>query len=953
MFHHIIREKSREWVASPTCPAKALLDYIAAQDKMRDAQIEAIETYLFLKIAHGNKPLHELFSSGALVSSATLDDEPLKTAVRDYLKANPATVALREYARATKSAKLLALLEDSPEKVDAPKVLRELFYGVTYTDYIFSLPMGAGKTFLMAAFIYLDLYFAQNEPDNKAFAHNFIIFAPSGLKSSVIPSLKTIQNFDPAWIIPEPAAGNLKRQIQFEVLDQSRSAAKSNRAKNPNVQKIAAHQPLDQLIGLVAVTNAEKVILDRIKVEDGTLKLFEDSSDERDRQANELRNLIGKLPNLAIYIDEVHHVADEDIKLRGVVNKWMRGGGSVNSVVGFSGTPYLQSPDSVQAGDIVLKSSELSNVVYYYPLIAGIGNFLKNPTVKISTRKDSVDIVKAGVRDFLSQYKNKTYANGLTAKLGIYCGRIETLEETIFPVVAGIVQEFGLDPGKTLLKYHKGNKTYKISQENETEFASLDTPVSKKRIVLLVLIGKEGWDCRSLTGIILSQKGDCPTNMVLQTSCRCLRQVDKGQSEPALIWLNEFNADKLNAQLKEQQHITIDEFQKAKGKPQVDIERFSRLAHLKLPPVKFFQLRVRYDKVATGRLKTKDDIAAAASDDSRSTTLTKTQDLQGTVIDTAVDQVGGGDYASFNQWQMDIAKESFGFVTTSLLNRHRAALLSVFNEITRDEEGSRHFRADYDQDLIRSRIRQAFYEKRTFKTKEEVIPDEAKLLRIENLTSPLKITDPESFHPVREDVAKIIAADSGKLVLDKKTARQIKELEKQGDADLAAKLQKRKSALPERENTYHYLPYHLGSGFELKFLKEIVTTPQFKDKGLEIYYNGDRGLTDFKISCFKGGKGKWKYIGQYTPDFLILSRKAGKIHKVIIVETKGAGFSVDKDFVAKKDFLQTEFLRLNEKKFKYSRFDYLYLEDSLDEGKRIEKAVAAIDAFFAEKKHGH
>ena len=26
-----------------------------------------------------------------------------------------------------------------------------------YTDYLFSLPMGAGKTYLMSAFIYLDL----------------------------------------------------------------------------------------------------------------------------------------------------------------------------------------------------------------------------------------------------------------------------------------------------------------------------------------------------------------------------------------------------------------------------------------------------------------------------------------------------------------------------------------------------------------------------------------------------------------------------------------------------------------------------------------------------------------------------------------------------------------------------------------------------------------------------
>ncbi len=164
--------------------------------------------------------------------------------------------------------------------------------------------MGAGKTYLMAAFIYLDLYFARNEPLNPAFAHNFIIFAPSGLKSSVVPSLKTIQKFEPSWVLPEPAASEIKRMVLFEVLDQSKTSKKSNKTKNPNVQKIASHQPLSELFGLVAVTNAEKVILDRIQEKSGQITWFDESDDDKDRQANELRNLIGKLPSLSIFIDD-------------------------------------------------------------------------------------------------------------------------------------------------------------------------------------------------------------------------------------------------------------------------------------------------------------------------------------------------------------------------------------------------------------------------------------------------------------------------------------------------------------------------------------------------------------------------------------------------------------------------------------------------------------------------
>ena len=198
----------------------------------------------------------------------------------------------------------------------------------------------------MAAFIYLDLYFSMNEPHNPAFAHNFIIFAPSGLKSSVVPSLKTIQRFDPAWVIPEPAASSIKRMLSFEVLDQGKTASKSNKTKNPNVQKIANHQPLSELFGLVAVTNAEKVILDRIEEKNGQISMYEESDDEKDRQANELRNLIGKLPSLSIFIDEVHHAVSDEIKLRAVVNRWTEGG-MVNSVSGFSGTPYLEKAEKI------------------------------------------------------------------------------------------------------------------------------------------------------------------------------------------------------------------------------------------------------------------------------------------------------------------------------------------------------------------------------------------------------------------------------------------------------------------------------------------------------------------------------------------------------------------------------------------------------------------------------
>lgn len=391
MFYKMIEAKRNEWLASADCTVSAIVSYIEQTGQMRDAQIEAIKTYLFLKIACDCKPLAALFSEGAF-NSLDIDELALPNSVKSYLRNDSAAAALYEYAclkndsNEQVSEKLEQAITESPDSIDYMKFFRDAFYEVSYSDYLFSLPMGAGKTYLMAAFIYLDLYFALNEPQNPAFAHNFIIFAPSGLKSSVVPSLKTIQKFDPSWVLPEPAASEIKRMISFEVLDENKSAKKSNKTKNPNVQKIVNHQPLSELFGLIAMTNAEKVILDRVEESDGQICWFEDSADDKDRQANELRNLIGKLPALSIFIDEVHHAVsnadkEQERKLRAVVNHWTENG-TVNSVVGFSGTPYLDRAERVKVNnDLTVASAEISNIVYYYPLINGVGNFLKLPNV--------------------------------------------------------------------------------------------------------------------------------------------------------------------------------------------------------------------------------------------------------------------------------------------------------------------------------------------------------------------------------------------------------------------------------------------------------------------------------------------------------------------------------------------------------------------------------------------
>lgn len=203
MFYKLIEKKRNEWLASEYCTIKELLQYIVQRGMMRDAQLEAIKTYLFLKIACKNQPLWRLFVDGVF-NDTNIGQVELTETARQTFSSNKAAVALFQYSRLhDKKGKQLApelehYIKQHADEIDYEATFQKIFYGVTYTDYLFSLPMGAGKTYLMAAFIYLDLYFAQNDENNPAFAHNFMVMAPSGLKSSIVPSLKHIKEFDPS-----------------------------------------------------------------------------------------------------------------------------------------------------------------------------------------------------------------------------------------------------------------------------------------------------------------------------------------------------------------------------------------------------------------------------------------------------------------------------------------------------------------------------------------------------------------------------------------------------------------------------------------------------------------------------------------------------------------------------------------------------------------------------------
>lgn len=986
MFYEMIKRKRDVWLSRPDCPVRATVEAMAAAARggcgLRDIQIDAIKTYLFLKIGCGNRPLAALFSSGALTSLELDDDMLLSGRARAHLASHPASLALLEFAlQKEEGAKdvlapaLAKLLRSDPEKIDAEKAFSRIFYGVTYPDYLFSLPMGAGKTYLMAAFIYLDLMYALEEPDNPAFAHNFLILAPSGTKSSIVPSLRTIENFNPAWVVPEPLASNLRRIVKFEILDADVSSAKSNQVRNPNVQKIARFQPYGEMFGVVLVTNAEKVILDRVALDERGM-LIPRSDDEKASRANELRATIAKIPSLAVLIDEAHHTAsqtnrDDEVRLRAVVNSWAEGGRGVNSVLGFSGTPYLDRPAKVELGEgLSFKSEEIANTVYYYPLVRGVAAFLKRPAVTVVAGDVSpVGIVRRGVTEFFRQYGDTVYGNGCPAKLAVYCGGVARLEEEIYPEVAKIVKALGMDPAEVILKYHRGSsgagRKYAEPEGAQLAFEQLDFAFSKTRVVLLVQIGKEGWDCRSLTGVILSQEGDCPKKMVLQTACRCLRGVDDAASETAAIFLNAANGRLLEEQLQQQQRTTLEAFQRGTTAG-LQIRRYDRTKALDLPPLPFHQIYVEYgDRIVESDVPVARRLEAVRRrlKDFRNedvVTVGDFADMKRRISTQHGAYADVGFATTYRAWLRLISKESFGLLSVEELQAEDKALRGLFKALSvRDRDGDSVLSPQYRQADVRSAVRRAFGPRRTLEVRERDDLTTARLLDVAYLAAheTVVVEDATPFVPNARTCREIVAADGGGGPVTsaadevRKWQARLDEARAEQDEALAAVCKQRLEAARARvdvdySKTFHYLPYRTDSAFERTFFATALATDELRRKGLEVYYNGDGPFTEFVIQCYEKVDGRLEPVGRYTPDFLILSRDASrrKVEKCLIVETKGTLYANDPGFISRRRFMEGLFKARQNAQADCPAYEYLCLEE--DDARWHARLVDVIRSFF-------
>ena len=527
-----------------------LIKNIEKKGKFRDAQFEAIKIYLWLKEKGKSQKLSEIIKSNILFENVDIDDNyPGDLLFKD----NPVKRYLNRYFTDANVKNFNNLMNLNIEDIEYEKLLDNFFEDFDYPNYLFSLPMGAGKTYLIAAFIYIDLYMKIKVKSNKNYPKNFIILIPSARKTSILPSLRTIKNFNPEWIFNEFDAKELQNILKFEILDEIPDNDKLQN-QNPNLSKINKAL-MSKDYGNLFIINAEKLILDDNRNNKTSVAT-------KVKKANELKDVMAKIPNVEVFIDEAHHsYADEKNrkKLRivlDVINK----NKNITCCIGMSGTPYV--PRTISFMNSTIKLEDIQDIVYYYPLDKAIGNFLKYPDIREIQANEKV-LINTALDMFFDKY-DITYKNNTKSKIAFYCSNIEILNKKILPLILEWYEKNNRNKKEIFKYYSNKSSEFPLPKNADQDYSSLDSPLSKYRVILLVAIGTEGWDCKSLSSVVLPRKMDKSSskNFVLQTTCRCLREVDNAKQEKALICLNSENYNILNNEINSNYHLSINDINK-------------------------------------------------------------------------------------------------------------------------------------------------------------------------------------------------------------------------------------------------------------------------------------------------------------------------------------------------------------------------------------------------------
>lgn len=435
-------------------------------------------------------------------------------------------------------------------------------YAATYPNYIYALTMGLGKTVLMATCIFYEFLLAKKYPKEKRYCHNALVFAPD---KTVLQSLKEIQTFDKTKVVPPGYVKWLDENLKFHFLDDTSISLQVIEKSEYNIiisnnQKIILKRSHKEKTAVDSLFAAEKkytpIASSASKAFDGLDDLTDEIETEDDLISNQRFEMLKRLTNLGIYVDEAHHAFGKALEkdfsetgatsLRKTINELAASLSAVGTHVvacyNYTGTPYVNN-------------KLLPEVVYCYGLKAAIDNkYLKRTDVQDYTNTKTKEFVTIVVADFWKKYGQRR-VEGMLPKLAFFASTIPELQKELRPAVEDALVENGISTDSILVNVGDDKIT---SNDDIREFHKLDTAQSEKQFILLVNKGKEGWNCRSLFGVALFRKPNSRV-FVLQATMRCLRSIGIGQ-ETGSVYLSNENRKILEEELRDNFRLSIEEF---------------------------------------------------------------------------------------------------------------------------------------------------------------------------------------------------------------------------------------------------------------------------------------------------------------------------------------------------------------------------------------------------------
>lgn len=473
-----------------------ILTHIRRVAFLHEPQIDALETYIYLKEIVGNKHTGEVFRS-------FFEHE------RDFIR-----------AIVSSDKEAFELATDANKDKRIADILIEKFGSSDYANQVYALTMGSGKTILMAVMMLYDFVLSFYHKDDKRFAKNALVFAPD---TTIIESLKEIKTFDYTKVLPREYQ-NVLLNIKYHYLE-------------------SPETPLTPIGNYnIIVSNSQKIILKKRNSNDNIKSLFGGRNQmERQMIENARLSAIKRLDRLSIFVDEAHHsygkTMDNELKRTRETIEHLHKNTPLVAVLNLTGTPYVNN-------------QMITDVVYHFGLKQGIEKgILKQVRILDYGNVRSEKFLEEVVDTFVNEYGSKRL-EGRLPKIAFYAASISDLQNELKPKLERILANKGI-PLDAILEYHTE------AESSRDDFLKLDTAESRRQFILLVGKGTEGWNCRSLVAVALYKKPKS-TILVLQSTTRCLRSIGDNSTR-AHIFLSSENYKILDREFKNNFAISADE----------------------------------------------------------------------------------------------------------------------------------------------------------------------------------------------------------------------------------------------------------------------------------------------------------------------------------------------------------------------------------------------------------